>query len=147
MSEEAHNVDDHELAVQRILEENDFPSLSLAYDEARRRIDNQFAQIDTLDVKASIFIAATGVIISLTLTTMPIFLNRNDLFAILGVGGIVISAAISTLCSLYALWIRAYFDVPSIEIMISKYIRWQEMNSKYQILFEWRDAHNANPLC
>lgn len=144
MPKKIYSIDEQERKVQEILDENDFPSLTLAYDEARRQIDKQFQQVDTLDVKASIYLALNGIIVTLILTALPTFQKTYDNGTTIGVGAIVIFAVLSSATSFFALRIRSYFDAPSIEKSISKYLRWKEEHTKYHILFEWRTIHQEN---
>lgn len=130
--------------VLRILEGREYPSLDIAFEEAKRVLGFQFAQIDGLDTKASILIGFSAVLLTLFLTVMPGMIRRSDVVTSGVLIGSFISVVMSLAFAIAAIRLKTFSNIPSIESLIDKYLGWQEKHTKYHMLFEFKRAFNGN---
>jgi hypothetical protein len=134
-----------EAEVAEILKENTYPNLDLAYEEAKRILDFQFGQIDGLDVKASVLIASSGVLITIFLTASPNLFRVSDQLATGGIMLAFLGALLSAIFAVLAIQMQVYSTAPSIESLIDKYLTWgEEKNAKYHLLFEYKRMFDHN---
>jgi hypothetical protein len=135
---------DEEALVKEILEGQDHASLALAYDEARRIVDAQFAHSDALEVKASILLGFAGVLLTLFLTVIPDKIRYFDLGTTILLLGLYGTAIASVVCAFIAIQPRVYQNVPSIRRMLERYLGWEEADAKFQLLYELRNVFDEN---
>jgi hypothetical protein len=133
-----------EAAIQSAIENSGMPSLDVSFSEARRILDNQFNQIDTIGVKVNVVIAASGVVITVVLSTLSGSAMYLDPVAKILIALSVLSGLISIIVGLIVLAFTDWDSVPSINRLIQKYLTQHEARTKYQLLYEMRDAFNHN---
>jgi len=128
-------VDSAEEKLTGELEGYSFPSLDLAYDEAKEMIEFQFKQVADLDGKASILAGFAGVILSALFASLsylsevsPDIQMRILLFS----GALLIF--FSAFAGLRAYGLRTYVRPSSIKRLWEKYIQWHPRNFKYQMI-------------
>lgn len=133
--EDHRPVDSAEKKLTKKLEGYSFPSLDLAYDEAKERIEAQFKQVADLDGKASILTGFAGVILSALLASLS-YLSKIGPDIQMRV--LLFSAALliffSGFAGLRAYELRTYVRPSSIKRLWEKYIQWHPRNFKYQMI-------------
>jgi hypothetical protein len=133
-----------EAEVQEILKERNYPSLDIAFEEAKRILDSQLSQIEALDVKASILIASSGVLLTLFLTVLPGMIRSLDSLILGGIIAAIVSVILSAIFGVIAFRLKVYENIPSIESLIGKYLTWEEPHAKYHMLFEFKRSYEHN---
>jgi hypothetical protein len=112
-----------------------FPSLDLAYSEAKEVIDFQFQSVVDLDEKASILVGFAGIILS-TLFASLSYLSKVNPDVQLRI--LLFSGALFTFLSgfsgLRAYGLRTYIRPFSVKRSWEEYIQWHPRNFKYQLL-------------
>jgi hypothetical protein len=133
-----------EATIQKAIENSTMPSLDVSFSEARRMLDNQFDQIDTIGVKVSVIVAASGVVITIILNSLPALITHIETAATILIALSVLSGLVSIIMGLIVLAFTDYDSVPSISKLIQHYLIQPEARTKYQLLHEMKDAFNNN---
>lgn len=138
---EPYPIEDHKPvghAEEKLMEDlkgYSFPSLDLAYDEAKEIIDFQFRSVTDLDGKAGILVGFAGVVLS-TLFASVSYLSRISpdvqLRILLFSGALLVF--FSGFAGLRAYGLRTYARPPSIGRLWEEYIQWHPRNFKYQMI-------------
>lgn len=141
MEETCYPVEEHEPAdsaeekLLKSLERYSFPSLDLAYGEAKEMLDAQFQDEKDLNGKAGILVGFSGVILSALLSSLS-YLSRmspdGQLRVLLFSGALCIF--LSAFAGLRAYALRTYFRPISIQRLWEKYTQWHPRNFKYQMI-------------
>ena len=98
------------------------PSIDLVLDETRKRLDLQFEQINTLDTKASIALASSGLVLAAFLAALQSE-NVTEIGNYLCLTIIVIALILSALAfAVVGLWIKKYERPPKPERLRDYYI-------------------------
>lgn len=134
----------NENELQAMLDRGEYPSLDLAYEESQRNIDRQLSDIDAIDVKASLFIAASGIDLSVMLPTFPALVPIINIPAALLTLITTAAALCAIAAGLRAVWINDYKYPGDIQTLIQKYLSHSERRTKYQLLFEAKDIFLYN---
>ncbi len=137
-----------EQEVQQILQGKEYPSLDIAFEEAKRVLDFQFSQIDGLDTKASILLGFSGVLLPVFLTALPSMLRYIDLTTQAMAVGTLVSLSFSAIVAIIAITLKVYSNAPTVESLLEKYLAWQEKHTKYHLLHEFKRvfAHNSDMI-
>jgi hypothetical protein len=133
--EDHRPVDSTEGKLMGELEGYSFPSLDLAYDEAKEMIEFQFKQVADLDSKASILGGFAGVILSALFASLSYLSEVSPdmpLRILLFSGALLIF--FSGFAGFRAYGLRSYVRPPSIKRLWEKYIQWHPRNFKYQMI-------------
>ena len=133
--EEHEPVSPAEKKLMKELEEYLFPSLDLAYDEAKEMIDFQFQNATDIDTKASILVGFAGVVLSTLFASLSYLSNIApdiQLKILLFSGSLLVF--LSGFAGLRAYDLRTYCKPSSIERLREEYIQWHPRNFKYQML-------------
>lgn len=137
----AHPVEDHEPAdsaekkLMNDLEGFSFPSLDLAYAEAKQLIDSQLEDSSDLDRKASILVGFAGVILAALVSSLSYLSEMSSdphLLIPLIAGAVCIFSC--AFAGLRAYRLRTYVRPMSIEQLWQRYSQWHPHNFKYQMI-------------
>lgn len=101
--------------------QNGLPSVDVVLEEARRKLDFQFNQLDSLDTKASIVLGSAGVILMLLLTAVLV-VDRYMGFTLELAKASFILVSVAIILSVIKLWVRTYQRPPHLDWLRRYYI-------------------------
>ena len=141
MEKTPYPIEDHEPVnpaekkLMRDLEGYSFPSLDLAYSEAKEMIEFQFQNATDLDGKASILVGFAGVILSALFASLSYLstIGPDAHLKILLLSGALL-LFLSGFAGLRAYGLRIYLRPSSIKRLWEEYIQWHPRNFKYQMI-------------
>lgn len=120
------------------------PSIDLVLDETRKRLDLQFEQINNLDTKASIALAASGVVLAAFLAALQSE-TISDIRNYLCLTIIVVTLILSALAfAVVGLWIKKYERPPKPERLRDYYIVKDDNYTKLHIIDAGLEAIEYN---
>lgn len=123
----------------------DLPSIDIVLNEARRALDFQFEQLNSLDTKSGIVLGTVGVIITLfasALINMPVL--SDSCAIIIVVVTISIMLFTSLLLSYINLRISKWHKPPDLEVLIKEYASKDPYKTKCKIIGTMNKAIKEN---
>lgn len=119
------------------------PSLDLLYSETKRAFDAQHDQIDKLDAKIGLVLGASGIMLAVLFDNAVGGQERRDLTDVL-LSLAVVGVAVSAVCSLVALWVRTFGQVPHPRKVAEHGISADESVTKADLLAGFIKSYCAN---
>ena len=122
----------------------DLPSIDIVLDEARRKLDTQFEQIDGLDTKAGIILGIAGVILALLVTTL---LGKQDTVVnsfIILIKVALASIFISLILSFLAISLSKYGGTPKLERLRNYYMSKDAEKTKKMLVDTYLQSTDEN---
>jgi hypothetical protein len=117
------------------------PSLDLVFEAAQKELDFQFEQIDSLDTKASISLAAAGIMLA---ALISFFTQRANV----GIPGFLIAGvlliSLSAILAVATLWVRQFERPPNLERLRDYYIAQTAEETKIRAVDAILEASSRN---
>jgi hypothetical protein len=117
------------------------PSLDLVFEAAQKELDFQFEQINSLDTKASISLAAAGIMLA---ALISFFTQRPAA----GIPGFLISGtlliSLSAILAVATLWVRRFERPPDLERLRDYYIAQTAEETKIETVDAILEAISRN---
>jgi len=121
----------------------DLPSIDVVLEEARRKLDFQFEQLNSLDTKASIVLGVAGVVLTIVLTSLLSgHLGEGTNLQLAKTALVLIFVAFAL--SIVKLWIKRYHRPPKLDRLRSHYIVEDSEVTKLRIIDISLQAINDN---
>lgn len=128
--------DPDEEALERSLEGYTLRAIGWAYEEAKRILDKQFEQVESLNTKASILLGFIGVILATLFGLWRDWLVVVEQSAVI-YGGVIATAVIlfaAAVCGFLAYRVQTYETAPSPQRLMEKYLTWEPDHVRYVTL-------------
>lgn len=119
------------------------PSLGVIYQEVKDAIRAQLDQVDKLDAKVGLLLAAAGVslaVISSNGVLPPEGKRLTSVFLVAGVIGIVLSLLLGVI----ALWVRTFDVPPCPRGLRENYLQSPENMTRLSLVDTWVDSYEKN---
>jgi len=125
--------------------DQEFPSIDIVLDEARRALDFQFKQLDGLDTKSGMMLGIAGVVITLLVSTLIGMPDLNNSLLVKIIGAIIgVTLSISLILSYVNLRIGKWNKPPEIDTLIKDYASKDLHTTKCKIVGTIQEAIQKN---
>jgi len=123
------------------MSEEQYPSIDIVLDEARRKLDFQFQQLDGLDTKSGTLLGINGVLMALLITGVIEYSHQPNIILVkLALAPIFISFILS----LISIITRNWDNPPKLKYLRSKYIDKNAVETKLSIIDIFIEAVENN---
>lgn len=119
-------------------------STSLIYTTSKESLQAQFEQRSSLEAKASTLTAFAGGIFALLMGARETLISLPEVSKFFILVSIILFGLSVLLCSTVS-WVRRYYILPNLEILLNKYVSVPEEETKLQLISnltqEWKENH------
>jgi len=129
--------DPDEEALERSLEGYTLRSIEWAYEEAKRILDKQFEQVESLNTKASILLGFIGIILATLFGLWRDWLLVVEQSTVI-YWGVIVSVILlfsAAICGFLAYRVQTYETAPSPQRLMDKYLTWAPDHVRYVTLY------------